>query len=558
MSESNSSPASGATQVNPTTRPGQPDPESPVSEAAFTGVPAAEPVQEIGSVVDPAGRLDARHDGRPATAGLDRATSTGSMSGTVARGASWSAIGKIGGQLTQVAAGIVLARLLTPADFGLLASVYIVTGFSVLFFELGVASALVQLRDLNEEDLATGFWINAIAGVIFTGLLAAAGPLVADVFNQPALRVLTPIAALTFGLSFGVAHRALLQRQLRYKELSLIALGTTVVGYVVSVALALAGAGYYALAIGPVVASGLTSVFYWIAFPWRPKHFICRASLPRLWRFSGGLFAFNVVNYAGRNADNALIGRYLGVAELGFYSRAYNLMLLPVQQVSSVVGGVMFSALSAIQDDRARAAVGYHRAVKMINVATAPALWGLAATAPGVVPLIWGSQWRATVPLLQILCLAGLSQCTTSSVGWVFQSQNRTGLQFKIGLISTAFGLAGIAVGFPFGVVGLCWAILVSGLVILPINIVPACRLIGLPWQRLVVGNLPCIGVGGVMAVVVWLLPPLLGLSRETGWLVGVQVVVGGVLYSVGMRLVQPDLWADFAGMIKRMASRGA
>ena len=513
-----------------------------------------------GDVVDTTGREDARHGTRSAasvTAGLAPAAAGQSMSGTVAKGASWSALGRIGSQLVQVLAGIVLARLLTPADFGLLASVYIVTGFSVLFFELGVGSALVQLKDLTEDDLATGFWINAIAGIVFTGLLAAAGPLVADAFNQPELRTLTPLVALTFGLSFGVAHRALLARQLRYKALSLIGFGTSAVGYVVSIVFALAGAKYYALAMGPVVASGLLSVFYWVAFPWRPKSFIKRASLPRLWKFSGGLFAFNVVNYAGRNLDNLLIGRYLGPAELGYYNRAYNLMLLPVQQVSSVLGGVMFPALAAIQDDRPRVAAGYQRAVRLVNVATAPALFGLAAAAPGVVPLIWGQQWRETVPILQILCLAGLSQCTTSSVGWVFQSQGRTGLMFKLGLASTAVGLTGIAIGFPFGVLGLSWAILVSGLIILPINVIPACRVVGASFGDLLRGNAPSLLVGALMGAIVWSLPLLLGVSRENGWLVGLQVVVGAVVYVGGMRLAQPAVFADFVGLVRRAVKRG-
>jgi len=517
------------------------------------GRSAIEPVP--GDVVDPNGREDPRHD---VAAEDGQSGPVGSMTLTVARGATWSALGRFGGQFAQLAAGIVLARLLTPADFGILASVYVITGFSVLFFELGVSSALVQLKDVTEQDLATAFWINAIGGVLFTGVLAALGPFVAEVFNQPALRVVTPICALTFGLSFGVVHRALLARQLRYRTLSLIDLATTLVGYSVSIVLALGGAGYFALALGPVTASALLSIFYWAAFPWRPKYFICRTSLPRLWRFSGGLLGFNVVNYIGRNADNLLIARYFGAAQLGYYNRAYNLMLLPVQQVSGVLGGVMFPALSRLQDDRARVAAGYKRAVRLINTATVPLLLGLSATAPGVIPLIWGGQWEATVPILQILCLAGVTQCTTSSVGWIFQSQNRTGLMFRLGLISTGVGVVGIVAGFPFGVIGLSVAILISGIVILPINLIPACRLIDLRAGDILRGNLPCVLTAAAMGLTVWGVPRLLGLDVRAAVVVLAQVAIGAVLYLLGTRSFQRDTFDEFVGILRRMRGRAA
>lgn len=535
----------------------QPTPDRDALPDRSTGqaMVVREPVP--GDVVDPFGLEDSRYapdtDGPPAPSPVG-----GSMSLTVARGATWSAIGKFGGQFTQLFAGIVLAHLLTPADFGILASVYVITGFSVLFFELGISSALVQLKDASEQDLATGFWINAIGGVVFTVVLALLGSAVADLFGQPALRTLTPICALTFGLSFGVVHRALLARTLQYKTLSLIDLATALAGYAISIVLAFAGAGYYALALGPVVAAGLLSIFYWVAFPWRPKHFICRASLPRLWRFSGGMLGFNVVNYIGRNADNLLVGRYFGATQLGFYNRAYNLMLLPVQQVSGVLGGVMFPALSRLQDDRERVGSGYKRAVRLVNTAVMPLLLGLAATAPGIVPLIWGGQWTATVPILQVLCLAGITQCTTSSVGWIFQSQNRTGLMFRLGLISTGVGVLGIVAGFRFGVIGLSVAILISGLIILPINLVPACRLIGVHAGDVLRGNLPCVVIAATMALVIWGAPRLFGLDvRAVGVVLG-QVAVGGVLYLGGTWMFQRPTFTEFAGLLRRVGGRAA
>lgn len=479
----------------------------------------------------------------------DGQSPAGSLTTAVTSGASWSALGRLGAQFLQFGAGLVLARLLAPADFGLLASVYVITGFAVLFFDMGLTGALVHQRVMRQADLDTVFWVNGIGGVVFVGLLAAIGPLVADFYGDDRLTYLTPLAGLSFALFLGVSHSALLQKSLRFKQLALAETLAAVVGNVVTVVGAVAGLGPLALVAGPAVQSLVLTVLLCVAVPWRPRGFIRRESVRRLWAFSGGQLGFTVVNFFGRNSDNLLIGRFLGAAPLGYYNRAYNLMLLPLQQISQVMGRVMFPALSAMGDDRPRLQRAYRRTVTLITAITMPVLVGMSAVADGLVPLLWGDQWTTSIPLLQLLCLAGLPQCLASTEGWLYQSQGRTVTMFKMGAASTAVWVAAIVVGLHWGTFGVSVGILVTTWAYQPFAMHVACALIGLKGRRVLFDIAPTVLISLVMGGAVWAAPTLLGLSRQEPLVVVGQVLLGTVLYGGLMLLFRRDVLVDLKSL---------
>jgi O-antigen/teichoic acid export membrane protein len=476
----------------------------------------------------------------------------GSMSKSVASGVSWVAAAKLGTQGAQFLSGLVLARLLTPHDFGTIASVYVITGFTVLLFDLGFGPALVQLRDLTEQDLSTAFWINLLGGVVFALLLAAAGPLLASFYSQPALVYITPILALSFTFNVGICNRALLARRMLFQAATVVEVGAAVAGFTTSIVLALLGAGVVSLAVGPVVQSIVLSAGLWVVAPWRPSQFIAKRSVRRLWRFSGGMLGFNVVNYWSRNADNLLVARVLGASALGYYARAYNLMLMPIQQVSQVVGRVMFPALTAMRDDKARVGTGYRRALHLINAITVPVLAALTAVAPGLVPLLWGPAWDATIPLLQILCLAGIPQCLAASVGWLYQSQGRTGTMFRMGLWTSAVQVLAIIVGLHWGTTGVALAILAKTWILSPITLYVPCRIVGLSASRVLLENTPTLLLAAVMAGLAWLVPVALGASREDWWIVIVQLIVAAAVYGGGTAAFRPRVMSEVRVILRR------
>lgn len=506
----------------------------------------------LGPGAEPAGSVEPEVDTTAVRTPEVRAGAEGSMTGTVVRGASWTASSRLVSQGVQFLVGLILARLLLPAEFGLLASVYVISGFAVLFFDLGLGSALVHSKHLTEQAKSTVFWVNVLGGFVFAGLLAAAGPLVAAFYDAPALVWLTPLVGLSFTFAFGVVHNALLQRSLRFKVIAVIEVSSSVVGQGVTVGAALAGAGAYALAFGPMVTALLASVLSVSVVRWHPSSFISRAAMRDLWGYSGGLLGFNVVNYWGRNVDNLLVGRVFGAAPLGFYNRAYNLMLLPITQITGALGRVMFPALAAMQDDLPRVRSAYLRGLRAINAVTVPLLFGLAATADGLVPFLWGDQWGPSIPILKVLCLAGVPQCVSTTTGWLFQSQGRTNDMFRQGLISAAVGVSAIVVGLHWGPLGVAWAVLFRFWVMMPFTLAVAGRSIELRVSTVLRGAVPVVSISGLMALVVWSFPIIVGADRTVFWVLATQVTLGVVLYVAGALVFHRELVTDISGLVRR------
>ena len=264
---------------------------------------------------------------------------------------------------------------------------------------------------------------------------------------------------------------------------------------------------------------------------------------------------FNIVNYWMRNADNLLIAKFVGASALGYYNRAYNLMLLPVQQISQVLGRVMFPALSSMGDDHARVRTAYIRALLVINVLAVPVLVTMAATAPALVPFLWGSQWEKTVPLLQILAIAGVPQCMAVSGGWLYQSQGRTDLMFRMGLWTSAVGVATMAYGLKWGATGVAVAVLARSWILTPITLRVPCRLVGLPLRRLLRANLPTLAAAAFAGGAAWSAPLAVGLARTSPAALGVQLVVAGVLYVGAVWLIQRPVVEDVLDVARRRGS---
>lgn len=470
----------------------------------------------------------------------------------VVAGAGWTAASRIGTQLLQFAAGVILSRLLAPSDFGLLAAVYVIAGFLAIFVESGLGAAIVFLPDLNEQDLATAFWLNALLGLVFTIALGASAPLIAAFFHEPRLIGVTWVIATTFTLSLWTVHVARLERALRFRPIALTELAAGAVGITSSIVAAFAGAGYWALAVGPVAQTLAMTLGIWHAAPWRPHHFIVRSSIRRLWSFSSGLLGFSTLNYWTRSSDNLLIGRYAGPASLAYYNRAYTLMMLPVTQVGTAIGRVMFPALSAMGDDLDRVRDAYRRTVRLICLCGFPLLTGLAAVADNFVVVAWGTAWRPTAVLLQLLCLAALPQIMMSSVGWIYQSQGRTRLFFWTGAVSAVVTVGAFAIGIHWGPVGVATAFLIRCWLMLHWTLDVPLRIIDLRAGVVLRENAGPALAAAAMGGVVWVIGRTVAGSIPTSATLGLQVAVGAALYFAYLRLAKAVEFQEVRSLFAR------
>lgn len=378
------------------------------------------------------------------------------------RGLVWSSGSRAIGQLLQFGSSIVLARLLTPRDFGLIATVYIFAGLASLLKDMGIASSIVRKRHVSQADLATAFWINALVGVGFTLVVGALGPVLASLYDAPELVALMWLVGVTFTISVHAVPIALLERRMEFRRIARVDVAAFVLGAAAAMTAAANGLGYYSLIVSPIVQALVMSVCFIRMTRFRPHGFIDRAAARELWAYTGGYTGANLLTYVRSNVDGLIVGKMLGQSALGYYGRGMVLVSMPLAQVNTVLHRVMLPTLSRLRDDRKRLARVYLSTVAVVCVAAGAGMAVLAAVADILVPVIWGQQWLPVVPVVQWLAVAGALQVAAVPTGWICEVEGRTGLLMQLTMLTTTVTVAGIFVGVQFGIVGVAVALAVT------------------------------------------------------------------------------------------------
>jgi O-antigen/teichoic acid export membrane protein len=392
-----------------------------------------------------------------------------------------------GGQfLIQSVATVVLARLLTPADFGLVAMVSTVTGLGQAFADLGLSEATIQRKEISHDQVSALFWINVAIGVGLTLITVAFAPVLARFYRDARLVNITLLVSLTFLIGgLRVQPDAILKRQMRFSSLAIRDVASYLVAVPIAIMMALRGAGYWALVALPLILNLTAMALSWLMVKWRPGLPRRGAQVGSMIAFGGNVAASYFVINISRSADNVLIGRYTGAGPLGLYSRAYNLLMLPVRQLSGPAGSVAIPAFSRTQDEPERFARYYLRTMNLILWISAPVFGFLFVAAQPVVVLVLGNQWREAAPVFQILAISALGQLLLDSTTWLFVSRGQSQQLLKILLIISPIIVAGYVIGLPFGIKGVALSGSLVLLAILPWMLKFAFRGTNLTLQRL-------------------------------------------------------------------------
>jgi O-antigen/teichoic acid export membrane protein/glycosyltransferase involved in cell wall biosynthesis len=402
-------------------------------------------------------------------------------------GLKWSGAAQVARQALQFAVSVLLARMLSPEQFGLMGMIMVFTGLATIFSEMGLGAALVQKKDLEDRHLSSIFWVNAATGVVLTALFAACASGIAAFYGQPALRALTLAVSLNFFLgSLAIVQRGIIMRAMDFRKLFVIETAAILFSGAAALAAALGGLGVWSLVAQSLVYTATMTAVSWLLSPWRPAWKVDKGALRELFGYSANLLGFNVLNFSNRNLDNLLVGRFIGAYPLGVYTRAYTLMLLPISQVTSILTRVMFPAMSAIQGDAAQVKRVYLRATRAIALVTFPLMIGLLVTAGPLIPFVYGEKWRGVIPLVKIFCFIGMIDSITTTTGWIFNSQGRTDLQLRWGIADFVVTTASFFIGLPWGIEGIAAAYVVCGYVMLYPCWLIAGRLIGLRFGEMV------------------------------------------------------------------------
>ncbi len=385
----------------------------------------------------------------------------------VVKGLKWSFADQFLSQFIFLIFSIFMARILSPSDFGIISSITIFTGFATLFIDMGFGMALVQKKDADNEHYSSVFWLNIFIGFFLYGLFFFTAPILSDFFNQPQITILIRVICLTFIInSLTAVQTNLLSKELKFKQKIIINWISIVIGYLVAFYLAFNNYGVWAIVWMTIVTATVNLILYWLSTSWFPSFFFNINKIKELSNFGFSVLGETSVNYWSRNFDNFIIARVLGSTELGLYTRAYSLMLLPLRNISSVITKVMFPAFSKKQDDISTIKRYYLLLIKYIALLTFPAMIGLSLISREFVLLFFGDTWKGMIPVLSILSIVGAIQSIFFLNGMIYNTLGRANIAFRISLLVNFVLIIAFLVGVNYGIVGMAWSYLIASLLL--------------------------------------------------------------------------------------------
>lgn len=471
-------------------------------------------------------------------------------------GAWWMGSAQVLSQVLHLATRLILARILAPADFGLVSMAMVFISLSSLGLDMGMGAALIQRPTLTEADRSTSFWSSLALGALLCLSLVIASPWVASFYRAPALTGVLRGMSLTLLFSAPESvYGALLQREMNFRALGLRRLGAIAVGGTVGVASALMGAGVWALVADSIVRGLVGSVLLIATYRWIPSLSWSRSSFRELWSFSRHVVGARAVNFLNRNADNLLIGRYLGAGPLGLYSFAYQAVLLPLQYLARPLVAVGFPALASIHTDLPRCRRAFFRSFGLLVLVTWP-FAGLAAVAsPSAVPLVLGDRWSEAIPAFQILSLVALLHAPASLSPAIFDGLGRPDLGLKFLLLALAANLFGFTAGLKWGITGVAIGYLCANLATIPIHYRFVLGLLEAPAAPLIDifarGALCLASLGATWFLLTSLIQPGADL-----WRLALGCTASLAAYAATSRLALPDAWRLASQSLRQLAVR--
>jgi polysaccharide transporter, PST family len=378
----------------------------------------------------------------------------------------------------QLASTVLLARLLGPHDFGLVAMVLALAGLAPMLIDMGTSEASTQKTHITRAEISALFWLNVAIGIALTVLLAAGSGAIAILFGEPALAGIAIVLSTTFVMTaMSTQHYALMRRAMQFHRIASIDISANVVGSVVSVAMAFTGWGYWALVAKPVVTSGLTAIGVWINCRWVPGRPRLTPEVRELVRFGMGVTGFTVTDYVSRSADRIAIGYVQGAGPLGYFQNAFTIYSNLLSILTEPLHNIATSGLSKLRNNVDELKRSWTMALSSLSFFSAPAFAILAVTGQDFVVVLLGPKWAPAGPLLCIFALRGIAHSVERTLGWVHVAAGRSDRWMRWGAISAGFQLLALAAGLPFGVIGVA----TSYTVVMFILFVPALVYAGRP-----------------------------------------------------------------------------
>ena len=355
----------------------------------------------------------------------------------------------------QTASTMVLARLLTPADYGLIGMVMVVVNFAQMFKDAGLSMATVQKESISHEQISTLFWVNILISAVLGMCVLASSPVVAAFYGRPELSAITALLSISFIISgLSIQHVAILRRNMRFGNLAVVQISAELVRFIVTILLAVYGWRYWALVGGSLARASASTALTFFFCPWLPGRMRRRTGVRGMLKFGSHLTGFNFINYFSRNADNILIGRLVGADALGLYAKAYQIVYMPLLNIRNPINAVAIPLLSRLQDEPERFKRYYGRIVFLLAFFSMPVMAFCVVFAEQLILLVFGPKWLSMTGIFRVLAFAGFIQPVAGSKGALLVAMGRTRIYLLQGILMAVATVAGFSIGVVWGPVG--------------------------------------------------------------------------------------------------------
>lgn len=494
----------------------------------------------------------------PETAAADaspRTETDSALTVRTTRGFLWMGSSQLLAQLFHLGIRIVLARLLAPEAFGLMAMTLVFLTFLEIIVNLGLGAALVHRQDLTPAHRSSAFWVGGLFSLVLCAVTLAGAPLLAAFYRTPDLVPVIRALGFTFLLGFPqITYQALLQRDMQFRTIAVARLAGLLLGGGAGISLAWSGAGVWALVADHLIKALVVSTVLMRLSPWAPRLMISREAFLDLWVFARPMAATSFLNFVTRSLDNVLIGRYLGSQALGFYAVSYQAVLIPLQYIGRPVATVTFPAFAEMQDDLRRCRRAYLKALRLILLTAWPIAGVGIFLAADLVPWVLGPRWVPATEPLRWLSAVGCLQAPMSLSPSIFGGLGRPDLNLRLTVVYLALTSAAIIVGISWGITGVAAAYFAAVLAFAPLQFRALAKLLELdvrPLLGVLARGLPGLAALGSAS---WLVTSL-GSGLADHLRLPLAVALGLAAYAAVSYGLLHEGWQDLFQALRKLRS---
>ena len=466
------------------------------------------------------------------------------------RGVFWSVADRFAQQSVGFVVSVVLARLLLPSEFGLMAMLSIVIAVSQVLVAGGFGSALIQKKDASHLDECSVFFFNIVVSGAIAGVLFFAAPLIARFYEMPPLVPMTRALSLNIVISaFGLVQVSLMTKRVDFKKQMSVSFASSVFAGIAGVSMAIAGFGVWSLVWQAILGNLARVLLLWRVHGWRPAWKFSLASLRTMFAFGSKVLSIGLIDTIFKNVYLMVIGKVFSPADLGFYARAQSIQQLPVKDIAISSDLVSFPVFSSIQDDRERTRRGLRQGIMMQAVLNFPIMIGLACVAESFVRVLLTDKWLQSVPYIRLLCLAGLFYPLSVLNISALKARGRGDLFLRLELIKKVLIVVAIVATYRFGIMAMICGQVISSWIGYYLNSYYTARFFDYSLADQLIDVLPSLAVASLMGAAVFgmeflgIEPPLLLLTTQVG--------VGVSLYLALCRALRLAPFMDLVGLAR-------